>query len=130
MDADAELDAALGRQAGVALDEAMLHLDRATHRVDDAAKLDDDAVARALDHPAAMDGDRRLDQVAPQRAHTRQNPVLVGARQPREPDDVGHQNCRQFARLSHWLDSPPVRAAYIGLAAATIQDLRVGRAGR
>ena len=42
MNSDAELDPALGRQAGVALDEAALHLDRAAHRVDDAAKLDDD----------------------------------------------------------------------------------------
>ena len=68
MNADPELDAALGRQAGVALHESMLQLDRAAYGVDHAAKFDDEAVARALDHPSAMDGDRRLDQVAPQRA--------------------------------------------------------------
>ena len=54
MDADAELDALLGRQAGVALDHAALHLDRAAHRVDDAAELDDRAVAGALDDAAMM----------------------------------------------------------------------------
>ena len=37
MNADAEFDAALLRQAGVALDHAVLHLDGATHRVDHAA---------------------------------------------------------------------------------------------
>ena len=101
MDADAEFDAALGRQAGVALGEAMLQFDRAAHGVDDAAKFDNGAVARALDHPAAMDGDRRLDQVAPERAQTRQDTILVGARQPREADDIGHENRRQLARFSH-----------------------------
>ena len=49
MDADAKLDAAFGRQAGVALDHAVLHLDRAAHGVDHAAELDAAAVAGALD---------------------------------------------------------------------------------
>jgi hypothetical protein len=40
VDADPELDAALGRQASVALDHAVLHLDRAAHGVDHAAELD------------------------------------------------------------------------------------------
>ena len=41
MNADPELDAALRRQAGVALDEAVLDLDRAAHRVDHAAEFDE-----------------------------------------------------------------------------------------
>ena len=41
MDADAELDAALGRKAGVALDHAVLHFDGAAHGVDHAAELND-----------------------------------------------------------------------------------------
>ena len=41
MDADAKFDAALRRQAGVALDHAVLHFNRATHRVDHAAELDE-----------------------------------------------------------------------------------------
>ena len=41
MNADAKLDASLGRQASVAFDHAGLHLDRAAHRVDHAAELDD-----------------------------------------------------------------------------------------
>ena len=82
MNAHAKLDAALGRQAGVALDEALLHLDGAAHRVDDAAELNDAAVARALDHTAMMHRDRRIDEVAPERAQPRQNTVLVGAGQP------------------------------------------------
>ena len=42
MDADPELDAALGRQASVALDHAVLHLDGAAHGIDDASELDED----------------------------------------------------------------------------------------
>src|SRR4029077_8617973 len=49
VNADAELDAALGRQAGVAFDHAGLHFDRAADGVDHAAKLDEAAVAGALD---------------------------------------------------------------------------------
>ena len=48
-----------GGDASVALDHAVLNLDRAAHRVDDAAELDDAAVAGALDDAAVMDGDGR-----------------------------------------------------------------------
>src|SRR5271163_376125 len=54
MDADAELYAAFRRHAGIALDHAVLHLDRTAHRVDDAAELDETAVAGALDDAAMM----------------------------------------------------------------------------
>jgi hypothetical protein len=54
MDADAELDPALGRKAGVALDHAVLHLDGAAHGVDHAAEFDEDAVAGTLHHAAVM----------------------------------------------------------------------------
>ena len=129
MNADPELNAALRRQAGVALQESMLQLDRAAYCVDHAAKFDDEAVARALDHSSSMDGDRRLDQVAPQRAQTRQDPILVGARQPRVADDIRHENRRQFARLSHRLNS--LRFALLYRAhLATIQDLRVQASAR
>src|SRR5580704_3120853 len=68
MNANPELNAALRRQAGVALQESMLQLDRAADCIDHAAKFDDEAVARALDYTSAMNGDGGLDQVAPQRA--------------------------------------------------------------
>ena len=79
MDADPEFDAAIGRQAGIALDHRILDLDGAAHRVDDAAELDERAVAGALDDASAMDGDGRIDEVAAQRSKPRQRAVLVGA---------------------------------------------------
>ena len=57
------ISAVLGH-AGVALDEAVLNLDRAADRVHCAAELDDRAVAGALDDTAVMGGDGRIDQVA------------------------------------------------------------------
>ena len=66
MNADAELDPPLRRQAGIALDHAVLHFNRATHSVDYAAKFDDAAVACAFDDPPMMGGDCRVDEIAAQ----------------------------------------------------------------
>ena len=59
MNADAEDDAAILGHAGVALDHGVLNFDRAAHGVDDAAELDDRAVAGALDDAPVMHGDGR-----------------------------------------------------------------------
>ena len=73
MDADAELDATFGRQAGVALDHAVLHFDRAAHRVDHAAELDDRAVAGALDDAPVMHSDDGVDEIAAQAPQPRKD---------------------------------------------------------
>ena len=70
------------QDAGVALDHGALDLDRAMHRVDHSAELDDEPVAGALDHAAMVDGDRRVDQTSALRAiytrkSTEQNLDLV-----------------------------------------------------
>ena len=101
MDADAKLDAALRRQAGVALDHAVLHLDGAAHGVDDAAELDDGSVAGALDDAPVMHGDGRIDQIAAERPQPRQDAILVGASEPAVADHVRHQNRREFPGLGH-----------------------------
>ena len=82
MDADAELDASLGRQAGVALDHSVLHLDGAADSVDHAAELDEAAVAGALHHPSVMHGDGGVDQIAPESPEPSQFPILVDAGKP------------------------------------------------
>jgi hypothetical protein len=64
VDANAELDAALGRKAGVALDHAVLYLDSAANGIDHAPKLDDDAVAGAFHHAAVMQRDGGVEQIA------------------------------------------------------------------
>ena len=105
MDADAKLDPPFGRQAGVALDHAVLHLDGAAHRIDDAAKLDEAAVARALDDAPVMRGDRRINQIAAQRPQPRQRSLLVGAGEPAVADDIGDQDRSDLPRFRHGVAS-------------------------
>jgi hypothetical protein len=57
MYADPEVDAPLRRQARIALQHAVLHLDGATHSVDYAAKLDEGSVAGTLDYAPVMHRD-------------------------------------------------------------------------
>jgi hypothetical protein len=64
MDADAELDAALGRKPGVTLCHSILHLDGAAHGIDHTTKLDDAPVAGALHHATVMHRNGRIDQIA------------------------------------------------------------------
>ena len=64
MNSDPELDASLGRQAGIAFGHAVLHFDRAAHGVDHAAKLDEAAVPGSLDNAAVMRVNRGIDQIA------------------------------------------------------------------
>jgi hypothetical protein len=54
MNADAKLDTALGRQTSVALDHSVLHFDSAAHGIDDAPKLNKNAVSRPLNYAAMM----------------------------------------------------------------------------
>jgi hypothetical protein len=78
MNADPEFDAALGRESGVALDEAVVHLDRAAHCVDHSAQLDEAAVPGALDDAAIIGADGRVDEVAgeaPRSASVRSSPA-------------------------------------------------------
>jgi hypothetical protein len=64
VNADAEFDPAVFRHPRVALDHAILHLDRAAHGVNHAAELDEAAVACTLDDAAMMRGYRGINQIA------------------------------------------------------------------
>ena len=79
MNADAELDAAVRQDAGVALDHRVLNFERAAHGVDHGAEFDQRAVAGALDHAPVVNRDRRVDQVAAERPQPRERAILVGA---------------------------------------------------
>jgi hypothetical protein len=96
MDADAEFDAAFGRQAGIALDQTVLHLDGATHGIDNAAKLNETAVAGSLDDAPVMRVDGGINQIAPQPPEPRQRAILVRSRKTAVSDDIRDQNRRDF----------------------------------
>ena len=54
MNTDAKFNATLRREATIALEHAVLHLDSAADGVDHAPKLNDASVAGALDYAAVM----------------------------------------------------------------------------
>ena len=101
MNPDAEFDAAIGRNARIALDHRVLNLDGATYGVDHAAKLNQSAVAGALNDAPMVDGDRGIDQIAAERAQPRQSSVLVRAGKSTESDHIGGQYRRKLSSFGH-----------------------------
>ncbi len=100
--ADAKFDAFVERNPRVAFDHGVLHFDGAAHRVDDAAELDDAAVAGAFDDPAVMNGDCGINQIAAQRAQSRQGSIFVRASQPAITDHIRDQESPQFSGFRSW----------------------------
>jgi hypothetical protein len=129
MNADGKLDASLGRQTSVALDHSSLHLDRASHRVDHTAKLNENAVAGALDGAPMMRGDRRINQIAAHPPQPRQSAILVGAGEPAVSDDIGDQDRRDLADFGHGAPSRVMQnSTRKGLSgASTCEGYRNGR---
>src|ERR1700691_5572275 len=97
MNAGTELDATLGRETRIALDHAVLHLDGASYGIDQAAELNEDAIASALHDSAAMHVDRGVDQVATHPPEPRKSALLVGAREPRIAHNVRGEDRRELA---------------------------------
>src|ERR1700737_3372763 len=95
IDPHPELDAAIGRHIGISLRRLALHFDGATYRVDDARKLDKQAVARSLDDATAMFLDFGVGQLAPKRLQPRERPFLIRPHQARIPRHVRRENCRE-----------------------------------
>jgi hypothetical protein len=105
MDSDAKFNPPVGRDARVALDHSGLHFDCATGRIDHTAEFSDEPVAGALDDPAMVRGDRRLDQIAEERAEPRECSLLVRAGEPAITDDIGDQDRRDFPGIAHGASS-------------------------
>ena len=101
MNADAKFAALFRRDTRVTLDHGVLHFECAAHRVDNAAELDDAAIAGALDDAAMMHGDCGVDQIAAQRAQSRQSSIFVRARKPAIADYVRDQDRRNLPSFGH-----------------------------
>ena len=86
----AKLYASFRRQASIALDHAVLHLDGATHGVNYAAELDEAPVAGAFHHAPVMYGYGWINQIAPERPQSGQCSIFVGASKPAISDHVRH----------------------------------------
>jgi len=59
--ADSKLDAPISCDAGIASGQVALHLGRATHCIDHAGELDQEAGAGGLHQPAVVFSDFRVD---------------------------------------------------------------------
>jgi hypothetical protein len=92
IDADAELNPLVLRGSRVALGHTLLHFDGATHCLDDARELDEDAVTGGLDDAPVVLLDLRVDQLAAMSLQTRVRSLLVRLRQPAITGDVGGQD--------------------------------------
>jgi hypothetical protein len=90
--ANAKLNAAIGRKAGVSLNHAILYFNGTTNGVNNAPKLNDTSVAGALNYAPMMNGDGWINQITTECAQPRQCPVLIGASEPAVSDYVRHQN--------------------------------------
>src|SRR5690349_7848558 len=62
------------------------------HRIDDAGKLDQQAVAGGLDDAAVMLGDLRIEKLAAQHLEALKGAFLVRPHQPRIPRDIGGED--------------------------------------
>ena len=78
MDADAEVDPALRREASVPLRHAVLNFNGTAHCIDHAAELDQGSIASALHHAPVMHGNGRVDEITPQCTQPSQRAILIG----------------------------------------------------
>jgi hypothetical protein len=97
IDADAELDALVFRDSGVARRHALLHGERAGDRFDNAGKLCEDSVAGGLDDAALVLGDLRVDQLAAEGLEAREGAGLVLAHEPAVSRNIGREDGREPA---------------------------------
>ena len=95
VDANAELDAPIIGDAGVAIRHTRLHGDGALHGIDDAAELDQHAVTCRLDDAAVALRDFGVDELLSMGFRVGQGAHLIGTHEAAEADHIGGQNCRQ-----------------------------------
>lgn len=95
--ANAKLDTPFRRDLGVALGHLPLDIDSTAHRVDDAGKLNKDAVARRLDDAPAMFCDLRIGDGASVALERSQGAFFIQAHQPRIARDIPRENGREAA---------------------------------
>jgi len=93
-DANAQFNAAVRPDTGVPLGHRLLYSDRAAHRIDDAGKFDQQAVARGLDHAAFVFVQFGIDQLAPQPPQGRQSAFLIRTHQARIAGDIDRHDRR------------------------------------
>ena len=126
VDPDPELDAVLRLEVRVVQGDALLHLDRALDGVNHARELDQRAVARELDRPAAALGDLGIDEVLAKRLEPGVRACLVLAHQPTVTDHIGGEDRGELAfellRSHRWALSGATCAQFAGAGRIMYQE--------
>jgi hypothetical protein len=91
------------------LGHRQLHRDRAAHRIDDAGKFHQHAVAGGLDDAALVLGDLRVEEVAAQRLEAFERAFFVRPHQPRIPRHIGGEDRGEAAGRGHSSGIPLLR---------------------
>jgi prevent-host-death family protein len=107
VDADAQPDAPLVGQIGLAVEHASLHLGGTAHRVDDAGELGEQTVSGGLDDAAPVLGDLRIDQLPAMRLEAFERAFLIGPHQARVARHIGGEDRGETAGRGHGCSSPP-----------------------
>src|SRR5215471_466519 len=89
IDADAKLHPLIGSQAGIALDNAALHVDGTAHCVDYAGKLQQQTVPCGFDDATTVFSDLGVDQITPVSLQPRQGVAVVSTHEARVPHHIG-----------------------------------------
>ena len=97
IDADAKPDALAVFQLALGAGHRILDGQRAGHRRDHAGEFRQGAVADELDHPPAMFGHQRIENLRAMALQPLQRPRLVRLGQAAPADHVGIQDCGQFS---------------------------------
>jgi len=101
IDADAQFDAAVCRDARMPLGHRLLHRNRAANRIDDARKFHQHSVAGGLDDAAMVLGDLRIEELMAQRFQAFERTLLVRPHQPRIPRHIGGEDRGETAAGGH-----------------------------
>src|SRR5262249_37671354 len=129
VETDAKLDTLFRRDLGVALGDLPLDVDRAAYRIDDARKLDEDAVARGLDDAPAVLRDFWIDDRASVALECGQRAFLIHAHQPRIACNIPGENGREAAFDSFSAQGALLKAAGTSWASCSwTQSAPAGRA--
>ena len=97
VDADPEFDPFVLVDAGVQPDHAVLQVQGAACRVDNAAELDQQTIAHGFENPTAIRGDGGVNRVCAQFGEAARSALFVEPGQTREANDVGGKDRGEFA---------------------------------
>jgi hypothetical protein len=107
VNANAEQNLPFQREPGIALNHAVLHFNRTTDGVHNAAKLDQNAIAATFDDTAVMDGDRRINKISTETTKARYGALFIGSGKTAKTGDIRREYRREFAGFAHPDAGPP-----------------------